>query len=370
MATITAAGTGWPVKVGFLGTGFIATYHSKALRAAARAGAPVEWAGVYDPDVDKARRFAAAAGAPVLADEAEVIAASDAVYVTTWTSEHPRLVTAVVEAGKAVFCEKPLAVDLRSAEALVADVTSSGVVNQVGLVLRHSPAFHLARRLVHAPESGRFMSIVFRDDQYLPVQGQYGSDWRADRTKAGSGTLLEHSIHDLDLVEWLVGPMSSVNARSAHFHQIDGIEDLVVATLSWPSGATGTLTSVWHDVLARPSLRRVELFCERAHIVVEDDWLGPVTWTRDDETGSLEGEALVAASGLGANGPFGLGANGPFGLGANGPFGPNPDGEFVAAVAEGRGAAPDVAAALRAHQLADAVYRSAADEGTPVDVAS
>jgi predicted dehydrogenase len=360
MAAITAAGTGWPVKVGFLGTGFIATYHSKSLRGAQKrsrqGGEPdvqVEWAGVYDPDADKAAAFAQSSGAPLLGSEQEVIDASDAVYVTTWTSEHPRLVQAVVDAGKAVFCEKPLAVDLASAAALVAAVQGSGVVNQVGLVLRHSPAFHLAKQLVEAPESGRFMSVVFRDDQYIPIQGQYGSDWRADRTKAGSGTLLEHSIHDLDLIEWLLGPMSSVNARSADFHEIDGIEDLVVATLAWPSGATGTLTSIWHDVLSRPSLRRVEVFCERAHIVVDDDWFGPVSWTRDDGSGVLQGEELLAAAGLEGAGPMG----------------PNPDAEFVTAVAEGRAASPDVAAALRAHQLADAVYRSAAASGAPIDVA-
>src|SRR5690349_2944176 len=108
MAEITAAGTGWPVKVGFLGTGFIASYHSKSLRGAQKAGTAVEWAGAYDPDAEKLAAFAQASGAPAMASEDEVIAASDAVYVTTWTSEHPRLVQRVVDAGKALFCEKPL----------------------------------------------------------------------------------------------------------------------------------------------------------------------------------------------------------------------------------------------------------------------
>lgn len=341
-------GAGWPVRVGFLGAGFIAAYHSKSLRAASQAGLPVTWAGVHDPDRAKAERFAAASGAPVLSCEEEVLEASDAVYVCTWTSEHPRLVALVAESGRALFCEKPLAVDLASAEALVADVERAGIVNQVGLVLRHSPAFHVAKQLVADPASGRFMNLVFRDDQYLPVQGQYGSDWRADRTRAGAGTLLEHSIHDLDLIEWLLGPVASVNARSSSFHGLEGIEDDVAVTLAWPGGAVGTLTSIWHDVLARPSLRRVELFCERAHVVVEHDWFGPVHWTRDDETGSLEGEALVEAAGFPT------------------PTGPNPDADFVTAVAAGRPAAPDVASALRAHQLVDAAYRSAAADGAPV----
>lgn len=351
---------GWPVRVGFLGAGFIASYHSKSLRYAQKTGLDVRWAGAYDPDAAKLQAFGQASGAPAMDSEDEVIAASDAVYVCTWTAEHPRLVAKVAAAGKALFCEKPLAVDLPTARALVADVEAAGITSQVGLVLRHSPAFHLAKQLVEKPESGRVMSVVFRDDQYIPIQGQYASDWRADPAKAGSGTLLEHSIHDLDLLEWMLGPLEAVNARSASFHGIEGIEDTMVVTLAWPGGAVGTLTSIWHDVLARPSLRRVEIFCERALVVVDQDWLGPVTWTRsplsaaeasDSDSGVLEGDALVEAAGF------------------EPPMGENPDAAFITAVAEGRAASPDVAEALRAHVLADAVYRSAAADGAPITVA-
>ena len=67
---------------------------------------------------------------------------------------------------------------------MAAAVAGSGVTNQVGLILRRSPAFVWARHLVEAPEAGRVMAVVFRDDQYLPVQGTYGSTWRGDRSKA------------------------------------------------------------------------------------------------------------------------------------------------------------------------------------------
>lgn len=261
--------------MGFLGAGLIATYHSKSLRASR---ADVTWAGVFDPDRARSERFAAASGATVCASEDEVLDGCDAVYVCTWTAEHPRLVAAAAERGLAVFCEKPLAVDLAGADAMVEAVEGAGVVNQVGLVLRHSPAFGLLKALAADPASGRPMNIVFRDDQYLPVQGLYDSTWRGDVTKAGGGTLLEHSIHDLDLLEWLLGPITSVAARSAAFHGIEGIEDSVTVLLTFAGGAVGSLTSVWHDLLERPSLRRVELLSERAHVTVDGDWWGPVEW--------------------------------------------------------------------------------------------
>ena len=127
------------------------------------------------------------------------------------------------------------------------------------------------------------MSIVFRDDQFIPIQGHYSSTWRGDVTKAGAGTLLEHSVHDIDMLEFLAGPIGSVAAQSASFHAIDGIEDVMAATIGFSSGAVGTLTSIWHDVLSRPSLRRVEVFCEHRWAMLEgDDWYGPVAWTDSD----------------------------------------------------------------------------------------
>ncbi|MEY2465107.1 MAG: hypothetical protein QOH64_3245 [Acidimicrobiaceae bacterium] len=341
------------LRVGFLGAGLIATYHSKSLRAsqADRPNVEVQRAGVFDVDTARAEAFAERSGSHVCSSEDEVLDGCDAVYVCTWTSEHPRLVAAAAERGLSVFCEKPLGVDLATAREITETVERAGVVNQVGLVLRHSPAFGMLKALAADERSGRPMSIVFRDDQYIPIQGGYGSTWRGDVTKAGAGTLLEHSIHDLDMLEHVVGPIASVSARSSSFHAIPGIEDSVALTLAFANGAVGTLVSVWHDVMERPSLRRIELFCERSYSLVEGDWFGPVTSTTTGEQqivlegSELEAEAASRGAVLG-----------------------NPDGAFVDAIAKGEPAWPSFADALRAHVVADAVYRSAASGGDAVAV--
>jgi 1,5-anhydro-D-fructose reductase (1,5-anhydro-D-mannitol-forming) len=340
-------------RIGFLGCGLIAAYHAGMLRSPDGSHRIV---AAFDPDRDRAAAFAAAHGATVCASEAEVIEASDAVYVATWTSEHRRLVEAAAGAGRAVFCEKPLAATLADAEAMAAAVAAAGVVSQVGLVLRDSPSFGLLRHLVQRPESGRLMSIVFRDDQYLPTQGMYRSSWRGDVARAGAGTLLEHSIHDLDLLRWIAGPVASLSARTAHFHELDGIEDVATVSLAFASGALATLTSVWHDVLARPSMRHVEVFCERATYVLEGDVFGPVRWTVEGDGGAFTGSGAV-------EGPDLVEARRSAGLAPR-----NPDLAFVAAVAAGTPATPDLAAALPAHAAADAAYRSAAAGGAPVDL--
>ena len=334
------------VRIGFVGAGFIARFHHLMLTGST---AESEVVGVVDRDPTRAQAFADLTGAAVFPDVEALCEQVDAVFVCTWTSAHHDAVAVVAAAGLPVFCEKPLATTLPHAEALTALVEASGVTNQVGLVLRRSPAFTLAKQLLADPAAGRVMSVVLRDDQFIPTQGMYESDWRVDTERAGAGAVIEHSIHDVDLLEWLLGPIDRVSAWTREFHGIPGIEDAAAASFAFASGAVGSLVSVWHDVLERPSLRHVEVFCERLHVAVEGDWFGPVRWTLTGEGERvLEGSELLAA------------------LDPALPDGGNPDGEFVRAVAEGGPASPGVGEALRAHRVVDALYRSAAEDGTPV----
>ncbi len=355
VATLALRGRGYPatvtVRVGFLGAGFIARYHAMQLRLAAE---PNEIVAVHDPEPGRADAFCAEESGSPVGSAAEVIEQSDAVFVCTWTSAHLDAVRAVVDAGVPVFCEKPLSTDLAGAQAVVAAVEGSGVLNAVGLVLRSSPALLTMRELIAEPASGRVMNVVFRDDQYLPTQGMYGSTWRGDRSLAGSGTLLEHSIHDVDILEWLVGPATSVSAQQAYFHGIDGIEDSVSALFRFDGGASGSVSSIWHDVLSRPSQRRIEVFCEHALVTLEGEYFGPIRCQRSDGEQVLDGEELVQW--LSDRGIDPVSTEQEFLVQVRRSL----DGEPAEQVR------PDVRDALRAHQVVDAIYRSAGEGGAPV----
>lgn len=334
------------VRIGFLGAGFIATFHSKLLRAS---GVDHERVGVYDPDRDRAERFVAAAGGVVVDSEDEVLDSADAVYICTWTADHERQVARACDAGVAVFVEKPLGTDLASARRVADRLRDAGAVHQVGLILRYSPAYNLAASLLEETDrTGRVMAAMFRDDQVLPTGGRYASTWRVDAEKAGSGVLLEHSIHDLDLLDRLVGPVTAVSGRQRCFHGIDRIEDLVVGTFDLHGGGVASLTTVWHDQAERNSLRYLEIHCERALVTVEGDWNGPVRWSGGGVVREWDGEDLLAE------------------CRRRGIDTPVPDARFVEAVSAGGPATPDAATAVRAHELCDAVYRSAVDGGAPV----
>lgn len=338
-----------PPVVGFVGTGHIATFHSKMLR---RSGVEIARGPCFDIDPDRADAFAKASGSVIASSDNEVIERSDLVYITTWTSEHARLVDRCIAAGKPFFCEKPLDVSFDGARAMTQAALSSRLTHQCGLILRRSPAYLWARELITDPAAGAVMAVVFRDDQFIPVQGHYNSTWRADVNKAGAGTLLEHSIHDVDMLRFLVGDIESVSARATYRHGLPGIDDSVAASIGFANGAVGTLTTVWHDNLSRPSLRRVEIFCEKRTVTIGgDDWWGPVTWSdTDGTTGELAGDDLAERTAPLA------------------PIQANPDAAFVIAARDGLPGTPDFTVALEAHRVVEAMYASSRSSGDTVRV--
>jgi predicted dehydrogenase len=231
------------------------------------------------------------------------------------------------------------------------------VASQVGLILRFAPEFLLARALVAEERAGRLQAIVFRDDQFIPNQGTYASTWRVDSARAGRGALLEHSIHDVDILRWLGGPIEAVSAAVREFHGYDAIDDVAVARLEFASGGVASLTSVWHDILERPSLRNIEIFCERLYIALDGGASGTLRWQLTGAAPQiLSGDDLVRACrdrGLAPASEVVSLAGVPF-------F--NPASAFLEAVRGERPPPLPLREAIAAHQLVDALYRSA-DEG-------
>jgi predicted dehydrogenase len=346
------------VRVGFLGTGLIALAHAAALLSMRDAGVvDVEVASCYDADLGRAEGFAALTGARVAPGPEAALDGVDACYVCTPTGAHPSGVATAADAGVAVFCEKPIARSLAEAEATAAAVDEAGVVNQVGLVLRRSPVLRLLGGLLSAGRLGRPMAAVLRDDQYFPIQGHYASSWRADAEAAGGGTLLEHSIHDLDLLAVLLGPVDEVAATTASFAGYAGVEDVALATLRFSSGCAASLVSAWHQILTRPSTRRLEVIGEDA-----------VAWLDDERTGPLHLQDGNGVTVLPAPFPDWVAAlplaDDEAGLAVRSYA--EADRAFVEAVAEAAPASPALAEGIAAHRLVDAAYRSASSGGLPV----
>jgi predicted dehydrogenase len=256
-----------------------------------------------------------------------------------------------------VFCEKPLAPNLAACEAVSAALER--VPHQVGLVLRFAPVFANAADIVGSGRYGRHLTSILRDDQYFPIQGMYGSTWRKDPAAAGGGTLIEHSIHDVDVLRWILGDPRSVSATTACAFGYEGIEDLASLTLRYAGGATAQLVSVWHQVMSRGSSRRLEIFCEDAYLWTEDDYLGPLHIETTDGEEVLEGAAPEWAAALHVPQVY------EKAVAHYASQSKHFLDDVTARGSEARGF-PGAAEALAAHRIVDAAYRSAAAGSTPV----
>jgi len=343
------------LRVGLIGCGLIGRFHSTAIRAIARREIlDIDYVAVCDVSADRAKSFAEATGARQWNDPAALIDSGevDAVYVCVPTAYHKQLVIQAAARGKHVFCEKPLSTNLPDVQEMVAATEKAGVKTGVGLVLRHSPILTVMKSLMEDASLGRLMAIIFRDDQFFPIQGHYASEWRKDKTIAGAGTLIEHSIHDIDVLRWFGGEVRAVRGTTRNFAGFDGIEDLALAYLDFEGGGQADLVSIWHSVLSRPSTRRLEVFFEKGFFSVDDDYIGPIhvqTHAQSPQviTADEVRQRYLAQLGLGDEMFEGLLR---YSL---------EDYFFLKALLDGVQPFPDFRVALEAHRIVDAIYRSA-----------
>jgi len=343
--------------VGLIGCGFIGRFHSRNLRGALRSElVPGEYAALCDREIARAESFAAITGVRTTSAAAEEVFAKpglNSVYICTETSEHPPLVLEAARRGLNVFCEKPLARTLAEVRQMVEAVEAAGVVNQVGLVLRYSPVFTVLKDLMADPALGPLLTAHLRDDQFFPTRGHYASAWRGSYEKAGGGTLIEHSIHDVDLFRWLFGDIVAVRCHTRVTSGHDRVEDVAMATFQHAGGYQTSLSSVWHQLDERPSTRHLEVFFEGGYFATDHDFIGPIRYQlRGGPVRELDADEVFelyrALAGLEEEE-------------ANlARLGMLEDLSFLRCVHQGRPAFPDFRTALRAHEVVDACYRSAA----------
>jgi predicted dehydrogenase len=177
----------------------------------------------------------------------------DVVDVSTPGDSHATIAIAAARAGKAVFCEKPLANTVRDAEAMLAAVKKAGVVHMVCHNYRRAPAVMLAKKMIDSGELGdiyHYRGTYLQDwilDPKLPLL------WRFQKSRAGSGALGDISSHSIDLARFLVGEITELSAALKTFIRerplLDNprkkgrvtVDDASAAVVRFANGAIGTI---------------------------------------------------------------------------------------------------------------------------------
>jgi predicted dehydrogenase len=183
----------------------------------------------------------------------------DVVILCTPSGLHPEQAVAVARAGKHVITEKPMAVTLEGADRMIRACREAGVTLSVIFQVRYNRD---ALRLKRAVEAGLFGVPVLGNAfvHWHRTQAYYEESrgWRGTWALDGGGALMNQSIHAIDLLQWMLGPVESVRGYADTLaHDIEG-EDTASAALRFASGALGVIqgtTSAHEDSPLRIEVR-------------------------------------------------------------------------------------------------------------------
>ncbi len=225
--------------VALLGAGRLGAAHARTLASQPE----VRLAVVADPQ-PAARELGARYGARTVADPREAILDPEveAVVVVTPTGTHAELIEAAARAGKPVFCEKPVALDVPSTERAIAVARERGVPLQIGFQRRYDAGFVDARRRIAAGELGRLHLLRFVSHDPYPPPLHY--------IASCGGQFVDMGIHDIDMARFLSGEeivevsgMGTALGSAAEAFRAAGDWDTVVLTMRFASGALGTVAN-------------------------------------------------------------------------------------------------------------------------------
>ena len=195
-----------PLRIGIIGVGRIGRMHAELI-AHQVPGAAL--GAVYDAYEPAARGVAAELGVPAAASVEEIFDAElDAVAICSSSDTHVDLLIAAAEAGKAVFCEKPVSLDLAEVDRALGAIDAAGVPFQIGFNRRFDPAHASVREAVASGAVGEphLVRISSRDPEPPPL----------DYVKSSGGLFLDMMIHDFDMARFVTGSeVVEVFARGA-----------------------------------------------------------------------------------------------------------------------------------------------------------
>ncbi|SDI61521.1 Gfo/Idh/MocA family protein [Pseudomonas abietaniphila] len=248
--------------VGLIGTGFMGRAHALAFhnaRTTFELPVNLKLVALADADAGRAEQCARSWGFDRShADWQQLISdpSVQLVAITTPNHLHFPMAMAALEAGKAVYCEKPLAVSLEQAREMQRAAKAAGVVTRVGYNYQHNPMIGLARQMIESGDLGQIVSFQGEFSEDFMGDPQQPWSWRCEQAHAG-GALADLGSHLLAMARYLLGDVEAVCADSQTVHaqrpathgsqeqRPIAIDDQTYALLRFANGARGTFGSSW-----------------------------------------------------------------------------------------------------------------------------
>ncbi|NUQ01836.1 MAG: Gfo/Idh/MocA family oxidoreductase [Armatimonadetes bacterium] len=211
----------------------------------------LELAVVWDDMESRGQAIAAEMGCPFEADldAALRVAGLEATVICADNAGHRKLVEASAAAGLDIFCEKPMALSVDDANAMLAAIRGAGVLAVFGFFQPYQGAALAARKLIAEGKLGTITQLTYRNSHHAAYGRWFDRPevaWFTVPEKAGGGAFCDMGAHAMHFVRLVFGPVSSVSASiSNKSNEYPAVDDHGVALLEFESGATGVLEASW-----------------------------------------------------------------------------------------------------------------------------
>jgi len=226
------------IKVGIVGAGTMGLFHANGYKGIPEAEAK----GIFDVDQARAQKFAEQHDLRAYSSLDEMLKDEEIgiVDICTPTPNHKEAFLRAIEAGKHVFCEKPMARTLEEAQEILEACVKGSKKYSVGHVLRFFQEYEKIRSLLDAGEVGTpYLARACRCC-HLPPEGPA---WFADLDSSG-GVILDLIIHDFDFLLWCFGEVERVFAKGLYEKKLPG-KDYVLVTLAFKNGMVAHVEGSW-----------------------------------------------------------------------------------------------------------------------------
>ncbi len=282
------------LKIGIIGLGNMGATHARNLPQVEN----VEVVGVCDVDAERALKIGEETDIAAFSDASQMMQESgcQAVLIATPHPFHRAACEEAASRGLHVLCEKPLAVHVADADAMVESCKRANVMLGVVFQQRTETSRRAMKNLISQGAIGEIYRVAMSAPWYRPQFYYDSGAWRGTWNGEGGGILMNQAPHSLDQLLWLGLPPQSVQALvSTRLHNIE-VENTALAILDYGNGATGTLSTSTAEILGS---ERIEIFGEQGVLSWENGklhhYIGETSLTEHLQTsneafGSIKGD--------------------------------------------------------------------------------
>jgi UDP-N-acetylglucosamine 3-dehydrogenase len=238
------------IKLGVIGIGSMGKNHVRVCSEIEN----IELVGLADIDKTAAQKVAERFDISAFFDYKELLQKVDAIIVSTPTKLHYSIVLDALNEGKHVLVEKPMCDDVKKAEELVKKANKEKLVLAVGHIERHNPAVKFVQASINNKQFGELITLGSKRVSNFPGRVR------------DTGVIFDLGIHDIDVMRFLAGNITSVYARTGRFTKTINFEDHANIVLNFENGICGVVEVNW---LTPMKVRKLFLTCSKNFVEVD-----------------------------------------------------------------------------------------------------